>query len=441
MPSRLAWPKLAYPQLAPLWLAVFIDILGFTILIPFLPFFSQEFNASAWQIGLLLSTNAIFGFFSGPLWGAWSDARGRKPMLLLSQLGTLVGFLILAFSGNMTMLFVSRIVDGLFGGNFPIAKAVIGDVVPPQGRSTQMTNVGVCYVLASLFGPGLGGLLSRWGIMAPGLLSASLSLLTIVLTFFYLRESNPRERRVAHAQASARAQGVAPSSSTAAASAAAVAARPGPPTTGRGPTGTAPVSRSGNRDIWGDPTSRWLLIQWAFHTMSFMIYISCVSLFANYKLGLNARQVGLLLMISGIVRVLIRFVVFPPLLRRLGDRGISMLGLGIFVVSYFSLGFVVNQVQFAIALCAVSFAASCSRGVLTGFLSRAVKPWQQGRAMGLSSSLDSLAQIVGPLAGGIILDALPVWVYGGLAGVFALGAFLLAFRRLDFAQPSRLGSE
>ena len=175
--------------------------------------------------------------------------------------------------------------------------------------------------------------------------------------------------------------------------------------------------------------------------MSFMIYISCVSLFANYKLGLNARQVGLLLMISGIVRVLIRFVVFPPLLRRLGDRRISMLGLGIFVVAYFSLGFVANQVQFAIALCAVSFAASCSRGVLTGFLSRAVKPWQQGRAMGLSASLDSLAQIVGPLAGGIILDALPVWVYGGLAGVFALGAFLLAFRRLDFAQPSRLGSE
>ena len=120
-------PRIAYPELTPLWIAVFIDILGFTILIPFLPFFSQEFGAPPWQIGLLLSTNALFGFFSGPMWGALSDRRGRKPMLLISQLGTLAAFLMLAFSSNLTMLFVSRVVDGIFGGNYPIAKAIIGE--------------------------------------------------------------------------------------------------------------------------------------------------------------------------------------------------------------------------------------------------------------------------------------------------------------------------
>ena len=148
--------RIAYPELTPLWIAVFIDILGFSILIPFLPFFSQEYNAPAWQIGLLLSTNALFGFFSGPIWGALSDRKGRKPMLLVSQLGTLAAFLMLAFSNTMAMLFVSRVVDGIFGGNFPIAKAVIGDVVPPDKRSEQMSNVGVAHVLASLVGPGLG---------------------------------------------------------------------------------------------------------------------------------------------------------------------------------------------------------------------------------------------------------------------------------------------
>ena len=146
-----------YPDLTPLWIAVFIDILGFSILIPYLPFFSAKFNAPPWQIGLLLSTNALFGFFSGPIWGASSDANGRRPMLLVSQLGTLAAFIMLAFSNSLMMLFVSRMVDGIFGGNYPIAKAIIGDVVPPMDRGKQMSNVGVAYVLASLVGPGLGG--------------------------------------------------------------------------------------------------------------------------------------------------------------------------------------------------------------------------------------------------------------------------------------------
>jgi DHA1 family tetracycline resistance protein-like MFS transporter len=390
--------RLDYANLIPLWIAVFIDILGFSILIPFLPFFSQEYGAPAWQIGLLLSTNAMFGFFSGPIWGNLSDRYGRKPMLLISQLGTLVGFLMLAFSRNMPMLYASRIVDGIFGGNFPIAKAVIGDVVPPQERSRHMSNIGVAHVLASLVGPGLGGLLSQWGILAPGLLSAALTCITITVTFRYLRESNPPERR-SHVKMTSEQ----PSSST-------------------------------RSNIWRNSAARYLLIQWGFHTMSFMIYVSCIALFANLLLGLNSKEMGLLLMAAGVVRVLVRFLVFIPLLDWLGDRKTAMLGLGIYVIVYLLLGFVRNEFQFALVLCTVSFAAACTRGVLTGFLSRAVKPWEQGKAMGTSASLDSFAQIAGPLVGGLILDSLPLWMYGGLASALALIAFLMGLRRLELEQ-------
>jgi DHA1 family tetracycline resistance protein-like MFS transporter len=389
--------RLDYAKLIPLWIAVFVDILGFSILIPFLPFFSQEYGASAWQIGLLLSTNAMFGFFSGPIWGSLSDRYGRKPMLLISQLGTLAGFLMLAFSKSLPMLYASRIVDGIFGGNFPIAKAVIGDVVPPQERSRHMSNIGVAHVLASLVGPGLGGLLSQWGILAPGLLSAALTCITITVTLIYLEESNPPERR-SHAE-------------------------------------KVPDQVSTNpRSIWRNSAARYLLIQWGFHTMSFMIYVSCIALFANLLLGLDSKEMGLLLMAAGVVRVLVRFLVFIPLLERLGERKTSMLGLSIFVVVYLLLGFVRNEFQFAMVLCTVSFAAACTRGVLTGFLSRAVKPWEQGKAMGTSASLDSFAQITGPLVGGIILDSLPLWMYGGLASAFALGAFLMGLRQLEIEQ-------
>jgi DHA1 family multidrug resistance protein-like MFS transporter len=163
-----------------------------------------------------------------------------------------------------------------------------------------------------------------------------------------------------------------------------------------------------------------------------MIYVSSISLFANLKLGLDAPEVGTLLMISGMVRVFIRFVVFVPLRNRLGDRRTSLLGLGVFVPVFFALGYVGNPVQFGLILCGFSFAAACSRGILTGFLSRSVKPWEQGQAMGMSASLDSFAQIVGPLVGGFVLDSQPLWVYGSLASAMALGAFLMAFKRFSF---------
>jgi len=308
----------------------------------------------------------------------------------------MIGFLMLAFSRSMTMLFVSRIVDGIFGGNYPVAKAIVGDVVPPKARSEQMSNIGVAHVLSSLIGPGLGGLLSRWGIIAPGLFSATLSLTTILLTLFLLRESNPPQPH---------------------------AARAGVRASTRGP-GKA-------ESVWRNPIARALLIQWGFHTMSFMAYVSCISLFANLKLGLDAQQTGTMLMIAGIVRVFVRFVIFVPLLRWLGDKRTLFLGLAMFVVVFLLLGFVQTPVQFVLVLCGVSFAAACTRGVMNSFVSRSVKPWQQGQAMGLSASLDSLAQILGPALGGYILGAYPVWTYGALASVFALGAFLMLLRRIE----------
>jgi MFS family permease len=190
--------------------------------------------------------------------------------------------------------------------------------------------------------------------------------------------------------------------------------------------------RARRRQVWQNPMARYLLIQWGFHTLSFMIYISSISLFANLKLGLDPGQMGRLLMMAGIVRVFIRFVIFVPLRRKIGDRKTSLLGLGLFVPTYLLLGFVTSQVQFAIVLCLVSFGAACSRGILNSFLSRSVNPWEQGTAMGLSASLDSFAQIVGPLVGGLVLDSAPLWVYGGIISFFALGAFVMSWRQLDF---------
>jgi MFS family permease len=413
--------KSDFPELRPLWISVFVDILGFSILIPFLPFFGQQYGAPAWQIGLLLSTNALFGFFAGPIWGSLSDRYGRKPMLLISQLGTLAGFLIMAFSNSLEMMFFSRIVDGVFGGNYPIAKAIIGDVVPAKQRSEQMSNIGVAHVLSSLIGPGLGGLLSGWGIIGPGLMAASMTTIAITMTLLRLRESNPVVVDDLDMEDGSTGPQV--------------------PGTSGGAGLLSSLFNGGlgarRRQVWQNSVARYLLIQWGFHTLSFMIYISSISLFANLKLGLDPGQMGRLLMMAGVVRVFIRFVIFVPLRRKIGDRKTSLLGLGLFVPTYLILGFVTSQVQFAMVLCLVSFGAACSRGILNSFLSRSVKPWEQGTAMGLSASLDSFAQIVGPLVGGLVLDSAPLWVYGAITSFFALGAFAMSWRQLDIQEQAR----
>jgi MFS family permease len=187
-----------YKNLMPLWIAVFIDILGFSLIFPMAPYFAGLFNTSIFMIGLVFSVNAMFGFAFGPILAKLSDHFGRRPLLLISQLGTCIAFIMLAFSTTLEMLFISRMVDGIFGGNFPIAKAIVSDDVPPHDRGIQMANIGIAHVLASLAGPGLGGLLFTigGGIFLPGLFAAGLSVLTMVLTIIFLNETWPKEKRV-----------------------------------------------------------------------------------------------------------------------------------------------------------------------------------------------------------------------------------------------------
>jgi MFS family permease len=180
--------KAKYPALRPLWIGLLIDVLGFYIILPYIPSLIGIFNATPSTIGLLLATNAVFSLVSAPIWGKLSDKFGRRPILLIAEAGTFTAFMILAFSNSLPMFFIARIVDGIFGGNFPLTKAIITDIVPPKDRGLQMTNVGVVMTIAGLVAPGLGGFLSIFKIFGPryplalsGLVSSFFSFLTIKL--------------------------------------------------------------------------------------------------------------------------------------------------------------------------------------------------------------------------------------------------------------------
>jgi MFS family permease len=384
-----------YRNLSPLWIAVFIDIIGFSMILPMAPFIAASFSIPIFIMGIILSINAMFSFIFGPILGKLSDKYGRRPLLLISQAGTFAGFILLAFSDTIWLLIVSRVIDGVFGGNFPIAKAVIGDEVPPKDRSIQMANIGVAHVLASLIGPGLGGtLFSIGGLLLPGLFAAGLSLFTMIITVFILNETWPKEKRELNHE----------------------------------------LKKKIVIHIRKNRGAMWYLTLWGFHTASFMIAMASLSFFAQIVFGIDAFEIGILLMISGIFRAIVRFTLFKPTIRKLGENNAIKLGLAMFLISFFLVGFSVNLVMFFVLIMVISFAASLTRGPLNSKISQSVTPMEQGKINGYSSGLDSFAQIIGPLLGTFMLNFFMPFYLSFLISSIALVPFLMGFKTIQLKE-------
>ncbi len=172
-----------------IFITVFIDLLGFGIIIPLLPFYAESFGASAFTIGLLSTSFSLMQFLFSPIWGRWSDKIGRKPIILLGLMGSCLSYLAMALATSLTLLFVARIIGGIAGANIPTAQAYIADVTTPENRAKGMGMVGAAFGLGFIFGPAIGGLLSRIGPEAPMWFASVLCLGNFIAAWFLLPES------------------------------------------------------------------------------------------------------------------------------------------------------------------------------------------------------------------------------------------------------------
>ncbi|MHA2127636.1 MAG: MFS transporter [Promethearchaeota archaeon] len=393
-----------YRQLNPLWISVFVDILGFSIILPFLPFFISEFGASPLLIGFLLSSNAIFGFFFGPLLSKLSDNYGRKPIMLISLAGTFVGFIILIVSNNIIVLLISRIIDGIFSGQFPIAKAIIGDVVSPEERPKQMTNIGIAFGLAFLIGPAIGGILSSYGFLGPGILATILTGFSLVYTSLYLEESLPSNLKQRKGQENSLEN---------------------------------PKLEILSSSIWKSNKTLVLIIQYSFIAITGGILQTTFSLFTGIRLGLEPLVVGILLTLLGVFQILFRVAIFDRLRKSIGDPKTALLGLGSYVFSYLFLAFVSQAWELVIILFFISFAGSMSQGIITGFTSRSVDNQNQGKIMGITTGIDNLVQIVGPIIGGVLLSFSGNLPYALTLSLLSIIPFIIGFKVLKFGYDNR----
>ena len=174
---------------------VFIDLIGFGMIIPILPLYAQRFQATEWQIGLLLASYSFMQFLASPVLGWFSDRYGRKPVLLCSLIGSATGYILMADAISLTMLFLARILAGVAGASVGTASAYIADITPPENRSKRIGLIGAAFGIGFVLGPAIGGLLSQWSVVAPFWFAAVLSILNAVLMWMVLPEPDRHAAR------------------------------------------------------------------------------------------------------------------------------------------------------------------------------------------------------------------------------------------------------
>jgi MFS family permease len=401
--------------LLPIFLTVFVDVLGLTLMLPLLPFYAKEFVASPVVITSLAASYAACQLVAGPILGNLSDRIGRKPVLMASQAGTLFGFLLIASAGlvarrygsgaGLATLFAGRIIDGLTAGNLSIAQAYIADVTRPENRTRSFALIGIAFGMGFLVGPGISGELDHlFGHAGPPIAAACLSFTSILFSALLVPNQVELEKlKILHA---------------------------GPAADG------APAARRGLSfgRFFTQPVARRRLLQFFCYTTSFAVLTGGLALFLGDRFGFGVRATGRVFMISGLVGAILQGAI-GRLVRRLGEGRLALLGFLTMLLGYPLLGFVQSETQLYLIVIVSSFGVTVVRPSVTTLITRSVGRHEQGAVLGASQSMSSVSQIVGPMLAGVFIEQHLLWAYGLAAGFFALLGVVLSAQRDPVPDP------
>ncbi|WP_437660359.1 MFS transporter [Sorangium sp. So ce1182] len=394
--------------LLPIFLTVFVDVLGLTLVLPLLPFYAEHFGASELVVGVLAASYAVCQLVSGPILGRISDRAGRKPTLLASQTGTFIGFLVLGSASSLWMLFLGRIIDGLTAGNLTIAQAYISDVTRPEERTKAFGLIGIAFGSGFLLGPAITGeLASRFGYGAPAYGAAVLSLTSIFLTATLLP-----------------AKPVVPVASPEAA-----AAAPRPAAIGRG---------DAFRRYFDRPLARRRLLEFFAFSLSFSTLIGGLALFLERRFSFGVKETGYLYAFSGLIGGSIQGGLIGRLAKRYGEERLALVGFATMVIGYGLLGAAYTLPTLLVLVAIAAFGAAVVRPSVTTLLTKSVGRDEQGAALGVSQSLASVSQIIGPIGAGWLIEHRALAAYGLMAASFAAMGFVLGLQKIPVGEPVEL---
>ena len=353
---------------------VFIDLIGFGIVIPVLPFYAEGtiFNATPRTVGLLFASYSVMQLVFSPILGGLSDKHGRRPVLFLSIIGTGIGFLILGLANSLWMLFAGRILDGITGGNISTAQAYIADITTTENRAKGMGLIGAAFGLGFIFGPAIGGILSRWGIQVPFYFAAGLCFANALLLYFTLPETITRDHPARHSAARGR--------------------------------GLRQVANSLKQ-----PRLAFVLMIYFLFIVAFSIMTTAFSLYTMFRFGYDAQHTGYLFAYVGLITVIIQGGLIGRLVKRFGELPLVIVGALSFALSLFAVPFVGPAAGGLAALLVgggvFSMGNSLAGPALTSLASKSVGPNEQGSILGVTQSVASLARAVGPFLTAVLINS------------------------------------
>ncbi|MCB9436015.1 MAG: MFS transporter [Anaerolineales bacterium] len=431
--------KLNFKQILPLVIIVFIDMLGLTIIIPLLPLYAASFGATPFQVGLLAAAYPLMQFIGSPLLGGLSDRFGRRPILLISQTGTFIGFLILGGANGLIWLFVSRLIDGISGGNISTAQAALTDSTSERNRTQALGLIGAAFGIGFVIGPVIAFsalAISGNNYHVPAFIAAGFSLVSIVLTYRWLEETLPPEKRkLEH------------------------------------PTAIYNVFGRIIRAVRHPKVGVLFVLLFAYQ-LAFSGFEHFLSLFTLTRIGLNASGNALIFVFVGVILIAIQGHYIGPWSRKLGDRRLIYMGLGLL-----TLGFVLTattprlpvpwydkaelqeelkrdddhdgtsaeEVQLPddenhswfgigwllIAMVPMSIGASVLQPSINSMITKGVDATETGAFLGVSSALLSSANAIAPVVSGALFQSIsstaPFWAGAALVAIL----FILARRLIQ----------
>jgi MFS transporter, DHA1 family, tetracycline resistance protein len=372
--------------LLPIFLIVSVDVLGLTIILPLLPFYAEHYGASPAVVGLLVSLYAFCQLIAGPMLGRLSDRMGRRPLLLVSQLGTFIGFLILAYAHALWVIFLSRAIDGITAGNLSLAQAYISDVTKPEDRAKSFALIGIAFGMGFLIGPGLSGFLSKYSYQYPIFVAAGLSATSILATYFLL-----------------------PS----------VTLSAGDNLT---PRKFTVLDWANYVRYFREPGLAPLLWQFFAFTFAFSMFMSGFPLFAERRYTWNGQafgpqQVGYVYAFLGLLGVILQGGLIGHLVKWVGEVNLARAGFLCGLVGLVALGFTYSIPLLLIAAAVASSGTGTIRPTVTSMITQKAGRSEQGVILGLTQSLNSVSAIAAPALAGFLIDHSLLSTWAVCAGV------------------------
>jgi DHA1 family tetracycline resistance protein-like MFS transporter len=344
-----------------IFLTIFVNLVGFGIIIPLLPFYAETFGASPLVIGLLFAVFSACQLVAAPALGDLSDKYGRRPVLIFSLAGTVVSFVMLAMAHSIAMLFAARIIDGLSGGNISTARAYVADITEPKDRSRAYGLIGAAFGLGFIMGPALSGVLAKYSYTAPVWAAAAITLVATLMAFFWLPETIHR-----------------------------AAAGTGMPFRNLAEMIRRPGLR---RMLWID------FIYW----FAFAVFQTTFALFVARRFGFDASQTGYYFAAFGVLGAIVQGTAIRPLVHRLGDKPTFLLGLVCAAVGLVGATLAQTVVGFTIAMIPMALGIGFGHPTVSALVSRAGRNDEQGRVQGAAGAMESLGRAIGPVWGNAAL--------------------------------------